>query len=355
MPMPGEIKHTWVGTTLIIESDSGTSAADLKGRTGDIGPRGPQGPAGVVYNQDGEIVMEGYATEQYVQDLVNNVNVDLTGVATEDYVNQQIAKIPQPDLSDYATNESVDEKIAAIPKTDLSGYATEEYVDTQITNVATGGSIDLVNYATKDYVATAIQEGGGSDPDGITIIKDNNGKLTSAIGGGYIANNYYLQEYPNETVGDGVLADTLKTGYMLEAPFDSQTPLTFEIFFGDGVIDTITGTLPAGAFTATSIFTCSIQVISSDTTYINSITAICNYKEGEGRNFSFVFQKKDGLSISDVIVSQITMTIGSSAGAVYLPINAKYIPVDGTTIIIKDGKLTAVGGTSLASSEEVYY
>ena len=30
MPMPGEIKHTWVGTTLIVESDSGTSGANLK-------------------------------------------------------------------------------------------------------------------------------------------------------------------------------------------------------------------------------------------------------------------------------------------------------------------------------------
>lgn len=44
--MAGEIKHEWLGTTLIITSDSGTSGCDLKGDRGDIGIRGPQGPQG---------------------------------------------------------------------------------------------------------------------------------------------------------------------------------------------------------------------------------------------------------------------------------------------------------------------
>ena len=34
------IKHEWVGTTLFITTDSGTSGCDLKGTTGDTGPRG---------------------------------------------------------------------------------------------------------------------------------------------------------------------------------------------------------------------------------------------------------------------------------------------------------------------------
>lgn len=44
--MAGEIKHEWLGTTLVITSDSGTSGCDLKGDRGDIGIRGPQGPQG---------------------------------------------------------------------------------------------------------------------------------------------------------------------------------------------------------------------------------------------------------------------------------------------------------------------
>ena len=44
--MAGTITHEWQGTTLVITSDSGTSACDLKGSQGDIGIRGPQGAAG---------------------------------------------------------------------------------------------------------------------------------------------------------------------------------------------------------------------------------------------------------------------------------------------------------------------
>lgn len=55
--MPGEIKHYWSGTTLMIESDSGVSGCDLKGRTGDIGPRGPQGKAGILFDEDGDLVI----------------------------------------------------------------------------------------------------------------------------------------------------------------------------------------------------------------------------------------------------------------------------------------------------------
>lgn len=41
--MAGQIKHSWNGTVLTIESDSGISSADLKGAKGDTGIRGPQG------------------------------------------------------------------------------------------------------------------------------------------------------------------------------------------------------------------------------------------------------------------------------------------------------------------------
>lgn len=90
--MPGEIHHHWVGTTLMIESDAGISGCDLRGRTGDIGPRGAQGPAGILYDENGNIVIQGYATEQYVNDLLANADLkpDLTGYATQAYVNNKI-------------------------------------------------------------------------------------------------------------------------------------------------------------------------------------------------------------------------------------------------------------------------
>ena len=58
----------------------------------------------------------------------NGINVDLTGYATEEYVQEQIGKIeiPEVDLSEYA-------KKSEIPSTE--GFATEKYVDDAIKNI----------------------------------------------------------------------------------------------------------------------------------------------------------------------------------------------------------------------------
>ena len=67
----------------------------------------------------------------------NGINVDLTGYATEEYVRQEIAKIPEVDLSEYATQKFVREEIEKIdiPETDLTGYATEKYVQDEIAKI----------------------------------------------------------------------------------------------------------------------------------------------------------------------------------------------------------------------------
>ena len=61
--MAGTITHEWQGTTLVITSDSGTSACDLKGSQGDMGIRGPQGAAGKI-GQDGTVSFEELTDEQ---------------------------------------------------------------------------------------------------------------------------------------------------------------------------------------------------------------------------------------------------------------------------------------------------
>ena len=83
--MSGQITHSWNGTVLTITSDAGTTSMDLKG---DTGCRGAQGPAGVVYGPDGEIILEGYATEEYVESMLQDVNLE--GYATEAFVNEKI-------------------------------------------------------------------------------------------------------------------------------------------------------------------------------------------------------------------------------------------------------------------------
>ena len=144
--MAGQIFHEWNGTVLTITSDSGTSSADLKG---DTGCRGPQGRAGVIVNADGTV--------------------------------------------------------------DMSGYATETYVDEQITRVNTGGSIDLSNYATKQYVDEKVTSAGGGIAESIAWDKVT-GKptfATVATSGSYndltdkptIPQAYTLPEASSTTLG----------------------------------------------------------------------------------------------------------------------------------------------------------
>jgi hypothetical protein len=158
--MAGKITHKWTGTVLTITSDSGTSSADLKGSIGDMGPRGCQGPAGVIYNADGEIVMEGYATEEYVNHLMDNI--DLTDYATKTDVQNAVNAIPQPDWSAYATKEYVGQQIEAIPETDLTGYATETFVNEKIAAIP---QTDLTGLATETYVNEKVNEAIEAIPD----------------------------------------------------------------------------------------------------------------------------------------------------------------------------------------------
>lgn len=158
-----------------------------------------------------EVDLTGYATETYVNEAVSNVKVDLTGYATEKYVDDAVSAIdiPETDLTGYATEEYVNTAIDNIehPTTDLTGYATEEYVDNAIANIeipeSTGGAsveevyvgsetptdvnIKLwvnpdedVNYATETYVDEAIAnidipESSGSSKTVVNFIASGGG------------------------------------------------------------------------------------------------------------------------------------------------------------------------------------
>ena len=94
------------------------------------------------------------AVEKYLEE--NDINVDLTGYATEQYVQDEIAKIPETDLTGYATEKFVQDEIAKIdiPETDLSDYATKKYVDDAVKDV----DVDLTGYATEQYVQEQIEQ-----------------------------------------------------------------------------------------------------------------------------------------------------------------------------------------------------
>lgn len=107
--------------------------------------------------------------EKYLDE--NPPQVDLTGYATEEYVDNAISAIPEVDLSDYAlkteipsttglaTEKYVDDAIAGleIPDPDLTGYATEKYVDDAIAGIDIPEQ-DLSNYYTKTQVDNLIPD-----------------------------------------------------------------------------------------------------------------------------------------------------------------------------------------------------
>ena len=98
-----------------------------------------------------------YYSKEEVDNKVANVTVDLTGYATETWVNEQLQDIEvDVDLTAYYTKEEVDNAIENIdiPTVDLGGYATEQWVENK--GYITG--VDLSNYATEAWVNEQLQD-----------------------------------------------------------------------------------------------------------------------------------------------------------------------------------------------------
>ena len=107
--------------------------------------------------------LENYYTKEEVNTAISNVEVDLTGYATETYVQEQIDAIPAPDLSNYAlkteipivpTNVSAFNNDAGYltEHQSLEGLATEEYVQEAVAAVDVSGQ--LADYAKSADVYT---------------------------------------------------------------------------------------------------------------------------------------------------------------------------------------------------------
>ena len=87
-------------------------------------------------------------TTEAIADIEFPEGVDLTGLASEEWVTEQIA--------DFATENFVEEAIGAIEfpdGVDLTGYATEAYVNDAIAAIP---EVSFDGYATEDFVTDAI-------------------------------------------------------------------------------------------------------------------------------------------------------------------------------------------------------
>ncbi len=161
-------------------------------KIGYVLPRGGSEWLQVIYapttNGGAEVDLSDYYTkaevDEAILDAIANINieVDLTGLATEAYVAEKIADIEglevptkiselendagfiteHQDISHLATKEEIadiQEQIANIPTTDLTGYATEEFVLTKIAEAELADKdVDLTQYYTKSEVDELIPD-----------------------------------------------------------------------------------------------------------------------------------------------------------------------------------------------------
>lgn len=136
----------------------------LKGDTPQIGPAGTW----VISDVDTGVIaspsLAGYATEEFVNQQIANIpEIDLTPYATRQELSEAILGIKIPDVSKFVTQKEIDDAIAAIkfPEPDLTPYAkktdipdvsdftTHEDLQEAINNIE-HPVVDLSEYAKKD-------------------------------------------------------------------------------------------------------------------------------------------------------------------------------------------------------------
>lgn len=186
----------------------------------------------------------------------NDINVDLTGYATEEFVRQEIAKIeipevPEVDLTGYATEQFVkdeiekidipapveevhvganaptDENIKIWVDTDAeSPVATKEYVQQKVAEAQMGGDVDLSAYYTKTEVDAIVEnieltpgEPGAPGKDGkdgqdyvlTEADKQEIAGMVEVPGADVDLSNYYTKEetrtYVQDSIGSIIMPD----------------------------------------------------------------------------------------------------------------------------------------------------
>ena len=134
--------------------------------------------------------------------------------AKQGHINLTTPKASEVNLSNYYTKSETDKKIQdginSIPEVDLSGYATVDYVDNAVSNIDlpnVSGFLtadDLENYTTKDYVSNALTPYAKKDeiPDTsgfITSIPAEYVTETELNAKGYLTQHQSLADYSTTT------------------------------------------------------------------------------------------------------------------------------------------------------------
>lgn len=366
------IYHVWNGTILTITSDSGTSSMDLKGGEGDTGCRGPQGPPGVVLDEQGNVIVDlsNYYTREEVDLALENVEpqeIDLSNYATVDYVGQTVNNqfdVIENTLTDYytkletdtaitnatsglATTSYVDSQIDGIeiPTTDLTGYATETYVTTEIAKAQLeGAGVDTSGFATKDDLADY-----KVNVDDLSIKINDNGVLSTTIGGGF--KGYAAQIPVNKTLE--ILNGKVAPDF--DFHFEGGETYCLEFKYSDGVVDTVIGKFPSPVAAAVSD---NFIVEDSDITYLRPPSKGAPIFGTKGKNKTYyliiVLEFNSNIDTSLIYLDELCVSLGNKSTGTLEFIKAQYIPVDGVTTTIENGKLVALAGGTIDGLSNYY-
>ncbi len=146
--------------------------ASLRGDTPQIGSSGTWVINGVDTGVLASPSIAGYATEDFVNQQIANIpEIDLTPYVTRKELSESILGIVIPDVSEFVTQEDIDNAIAAIkfPEPDLTPYAKKtdipdvsNFVSQEELQEAIGSiehpMVDLTGYATKSFVESKCNE-----------------------------------------------------------------------------------------------------------------------------------------------------------------------------------------------------
>lgn len=156
----------------------------------------------------GSVDLSNYVTDAELATEIANINVpvDISDLTDTNGLLGGGGGGGSVDLSDYYTKTQVD---ALIPTTfsgdyndltnkptipDITGLATETYVQTEIANAITGGTIDLSTYVTDAELATAIANL-GSGSSNVDVINDLSDVAIGSLPQVANADEHYLLEW----------------------------------------------------------------------------------------------------------------------------------------------------------------
>ena len=295
--------------------------------------------------------ISGLATTNYVDEKVSGVTVDLSDYATKNFVSEELAKIEDVDLTNYYTKSETDAAIAAIPTADLTGYAKEDYVDAAIEAIEIPDTTGLatIGYVDEKVAAIDIPEA-NVEVDGVTIIKNDEGKLSTSIGGSAIRE--IIETPVVDWTGSSPVSETLNLSEATVNELANTYSRVEKIYITiDGVEYVANGVSRAG--TAINYkYTLNIDNCP--------ITAIAfNTRTGANRSITL-----SDTATGNEVITVLKMVMVEDSGYTFTPIYAQCVPVGNGLVVVGDEtgeiiidenyikNITAAGGSSVAVDGE---